>query len=159
LFANPWSHVKRCLNCLQVTAFQPHSDSFSDWEFQSAINFLNHETAASAYGISAASFLLSISCIIVHLIVILNACLSLFYFPVAWKSVKVRIIGKPHKSSYNDLKSLRPINLTSNFIGNFYKSLFLVGIPGLPNLTTGWAIDSMGSIRQVYRVRHALCCQ
>jgi hypothetical protein len=45
----------------------------------------------------------------------MNSCFQLSFFPDAWRSSKVLIIGKPNKPSYDSLNSFRPISLINNF--------------------------------------------
>nr|XP_049701290.1 putative 115 kDa protein in type-1 retrotransposable element R1DM [Helicoverpa armigera] len=55
---------------------------------------------------------------------ILNRCLSLQYFPGAWKEAYVKIIPKPGKDDHMDLKSFRPIGLLPVF-GKLLEKLFI----------------------------------
>ena len=87
----------------------------TDWELSIAFDSLNHNAAAAIDGLSAAILRTCFSVIKFHLLFIMNSCFQLSYFPDAWRSSKVLIIGKPNKPSYDSLKSFRPINLINNF--------------------------------------------
>jgi hypothetical protein len=71
----------------------------SDWEFESAIASLNPNSAPVPDGISASLLLLCIPLIKPYLLLILNACLALCFFPESWKISKVVVIGKPITNS------------------------------------------------------------
>jgi hypothetical protein len=86
----------------------------SDWEFNSGVSSLNPDSSPGNNGQRATHLILCIPSIQARLIAILNACLLLCFFPVSWKSVKVTIIGKPNKKSYDYLQNFRPIGLGSN---------------------------------------------
>jgi hypothetical protein len=86
----------------------------SDWEFNSGVSSLNPDSSPGNNGQRATHLILCIPSIQARLIAILNACLLLCFFPVSWKSVKVTIIGKPNKMSYDSLQNFRPISLGSN---------------------------------------------
>ena len=87
----------------------------TDWELSIAFDSLNHNAAAPIDGLSAAILRTCFSVIKFHLLFIMNSCFQLSYFPDAWRSSKVLIIGKPNKPSYDSLKSFCPINLINNF--------------------------------------------
>jgi hypothetical protein len=88
--------------------------AISDWEYETAIASLNPYSAPGTDGISAGLLLLSLPYIKPFLLIILNACLSLCFFPVSWKISKVVVIGKPNKPDYTSLNSFRPISLVGN---------------------------------------------
>jgi hypothetical protein len=102
--------VETALSCPVLTPIPP----ISDWEFDSAVSSLNPDSSAGNDGLQAELLILCIPSIWARLVAILNACLLLCYFPVSWKSVKVTIIGKPNKMSYDSLQNFRPISLGSN---------------------------------------------
>lgn len=52
-----------------------------------------------------------------------NKCLELGYFPTPWKCAVVKIIPKPGKESYDDLKAYRPIGLLP-VLGKVLEKLF-----------------------------------
>ncbi len=87
----------------------------TDWELSTAFDSLNHNAAAGIDGLSAAILKSCFPVIKFHLLFIINSCFQLSYFPDAWRSSKVLIIGKPNKPSYDSLNSLRPISLINNF--------------------------------------------
>jgi hypothetical protein len=88
--------------------------ALSNWEFESAIASLNPNSAPGADGISASLLTLCIPLIKPYLLLILNACLALCFFPDVWKISKVVVIGKPNKLDYSTLNSFRPISLVGN---------------------------------------------
>ena len=80
----------------------------SDWEFEAAISSLKPKSSAGVDGIPATLLLLSVPLIKTQLLLILNASLLLCYFPDQWKVVKVSVIGKQNKKTYDTLQSFRP---------------------------------------------------
>ena len=86
----------------------------SDWEFEAAISSLKPKSSAGVDGIPATLLLLSVPLIKTQLLLILNACLLLCYFPDQWKVVKVSVIGMQNKKAYDTLQSFRPISLGCN---------------------------------------------
>ena len=86
----------------------------SDWELETAIRSLNPDSGAGCDGISSSLLLAALPVLKAHVRSILDSCLSLCYFPDQWKVVKVAIIGKVNKQSYDSLQSFRPISLGSN---------------------------------------------
>ena len=85
--------------------------SVSNWEFEAAVSSMIPKTSSGPDGISPALVLLCMPLIKIRLMLILNACLSLCFFPSQWKSAKVSIIGKQNKKVYDSLHSFRPISL------------------------------------------------
>ncbi len=83
-------------------------------ELHQAINAIATDAATGEGGLSAGLLKLSFSTIAVSLLKIVNSCLRLSYFPAAWKRARVRIIKKPQKDSYADVKSYRPISVLSS---------------------------------------------
>jgi hypothetical protein len=69
----------------------------TNWELDAAICSLNTKSAASFDGLTTAMVVHCLSVIKSHLMVILNACIILSFFPDKWKISKVNIIGKPNK--------------------------------------------------------------
>ena len=51
-----------------------------------------------------------------------NCCLSISYFPVAWKTAKICVLRKSGKESYEDVKSYRPISLL-NVLGKCFEKV------------------------------------
>jgi len=51
--------------------------------------------------------------LVLHLTVVIKACLSFGYTPSQWRGFKVEFIPKPGKDSYKRASSWRPISLTS----------------------------------------------
>lgn len=90
------------------------TDPISVWELEAAVSSLNPDSAPGADGISVNLLLVSMPLIKAYLLLILNACLSLCYFPDGWKISLVLVLGKPNKDNYSTLNSFRPISLVSN---------------------------------------------
>jgi hypothetical protein len=65
-------------------------------------------------GISASLLSLCIPLIKPYLLLILNACLALCFFPDIWKISKVVVIGKPNKLYYSRLNSFYLVSLVGN---------------------------------------------
>lgn len=86
-------------------------ERISDWEFEAAISSLNPKAAPSVDGITGGLLLLSIPLVKTLFLLILNACLSLCFFPDSWKLSMVRVLGKPNKQDYSTLGSFRPISI------------------------------------------------
>ena len=101
-------------NSALTSATRSAPPSVSDFEFESAVLSLNPDSSAGHDGLSARLLLHCIPVIKVQLMVILNACVLLCFFPNVWKRAKVSIIGKQNKESYDTLSSYRPISLGSN---------------------------------------------
>jgi hypothetical protein len=87
----------------------------TDWELSTSFDSLNRNAAAGIDGLSAAILRACFPVIKLHLLFIMNSCFELSYFPDAWRSSKVLIIGKPNKPSYDRLNSFRPISLINSF--------------------------------------------
>ena len=81
-------------------------------EFQSVIDSMNKNAAPGSDGISPQLLLQSMPILRPVLFLIMQSCLTLGFFPKPWKEVKVVVIGKPGKDSYDSLGSFRPISLT-----------------------------------------------
>lgn len=96
----------------------------SDWEFETAARSLNTKSAPGIDGIAADLLLFSLPLIKPYLFVILNACISMCFFPDSWKVAKVSVIGKPNKCDYTSLNSFRPISLVSN-LAKFLEKIVL----------------------------------
>jgi hypothetical protein len=56
-----------------------------------------------------------------HLTYIFAACLAYGYIPIAWRAVRVILIPKSGRDSYELAKSFRPISLTSFFFKTMEK--------------------------------------
>lgn len=77
----------------------------SDWEFETAALSLNSKSSPEIDGIAADLLLFSLPLIKPYLFVILNACISMCFFPDSWKVSKVSVIAKLNKSDYTSLNS------------------------------------------------------
>ena len=107
-----------------------------DWELSTAFESLNHNAAAGIDGLSSAILRSCFPVIKFHLIFIMNSCFQLSYFPDAWRSSKVLIIGSPNKPSYVSLNSFRPISLINNF-AKILEKIILGRLQWLAKMRTG----------------------
>ena len=71
----------------------------------------NTDSASGADGLSAELIPFSYSIIANHLSLIFNSCLSLGYFPVAWKRARICEAEKIGRQPYEDAKCFRPISV------------------------------------------------
>ncbi len=80
----------------------------------SAFESISYKAAPGSDGLSASIIKECFPVYKVHLLFIVRECINFQFFPKAWKSSEVLIIGKPNKPSYNALDSFRPISLVKN---------------------------------------------
>ncbi|OTF73334.1 hypothetical protein BLA29_010700, partial [Euroglyphus maynei] len=73
------------------------------------IKKLNHKKAPGLDYISNRMIKASADLLSSHILAIFNKCIDLHYFPDIWKTATVRVLAKPNKSDYNNIKSYRPI--------------------------------------------------
>jgi hypothetical protein len=116
----------------------------SDWGFETAIHTLNSKSAPGKDGVSADLLLFSAPLIKAHLFALLNDCILLCFFPNCWKLAKVVIIGKPNKSDYSSLNSLKPISLVSK-LAKLLEKIVLVALFGTEGLSTSYLTPNMVS--------------
>jgi len=115
----------------------------SDWEFETAARLLNSKSAPGPDGLSADLLLFSLPLVKPFLLVILNACISLCFFPVSWKIAKVVVIGKQNKSDYSTLNSYRPISLVSN-LAKFLEKVILGRLAWFASVNGWFCVDQHG---------------
>ena len=80
-------------------------------EFERAINSLKKGAAPGTDGITSELLQMCSDVCKEPLSHILNSCLKNGYFPAKWKEVKLSVLKKPGKPSYEDVKSYRPISV------------------------------------------------
>ena len=95
--------------------------SFSIDELVSYIKKLNSKKAPGLDFISNNMIKASVDLLAPSILSIFNKCIQFGYFPDAWKLATVRVLAKPNKSDYNDVKSYRPISLISHIAKLFEK--------------------------------------
>ncbi|KAI9559420.1 hypothetical protein GHT06_013408 [Daphnia sinensis] len=107
----------------------PISDSIShpisQDELANAMSSLNLKSTPGIDGISSPIISSIYNQISHQLLVIMNACFFLSYFPSCWKIAKVTIIGKPKKPSCDILSSFRPVSLV-NTLAKILEKLVLL---------------------------------
>jgi hypothetical protein len=81
-------------------------------ELDAALDSINYKAAGD--GLSAAIIKKCFPVLKAHLLFIVREGVRLQFFPQAWKTSKVLIVGKPNKPSYDALGSFRPISLVNN---------------------------------------------
>jgi hypothetical protein len=83
-------------------------------ELDAALDSINYKAAPGSDGLSAAIIKKCFPVLKAHLLFIVREGVRLQFFPQAWKTSKVLIVGKPNKPSYDALGSFRPISLVNN---------------------------------------------
>ena len=99
------------------------STTFSFDDLILCINNLNSKKAPGLDHITNNMIKSSAELLAPSILLIFNKCLQVNYFPNSWKTATVRILAKPNKSNYHDVKSYRPISLLSNFAKIFERLL------------------------------------
>ena len=123
--------------------------AISVWEYETAIASLNPNSAPGTDGISAGLLLLSLPYIKPFLLIILNACLFLCFFPASWKISKVVVLSKPNKQDYTSLNIFRPISL----LGNLAKILEKIILGRL--YWTAYKFELLSSNQHGFRESHS----
>ena len=105
---------------------------FTSDELFKAVKELNDKASPGIDCISMQYVKSSIQVLAPVLIKIMNACVTLQYFPEKWKIAKVRIIRKPNKETYDEPKSFRPISVP-NSLGKVFENMILYRLRWLSN--------------------------
>jgi hypothetical protein len=83
----------------------------ASWELERALNSCKPTNSPGHDGIQYWLFKNFLDIVSPILLSIFNACLSLQYFPVSWKSALVLVLRKPKKNDYTRPENYRPISL------------------------------------------------
>ncbi|KAL4718455.1 hypothetical protein ACJJTC_005004, partial [Scirpophaga incertulas] len=98
--------------------------AFTTIEIKEALKSFNSKKAPGCDGLTSDICLVAMEAYPQIFTNIINRALQLEYFPRCWKKAVAKIIPKPGKDTYDDIKSYRPIGLIP-VLGKLYEKLII----------------------------------